>query len=323
MQTEAEIESFLRDAHWGGVPREPLASGYSSRLFYRLHRTEGNPRTAILMRANPDQKTEAFVNLAALLRRIDLPAPTIYASDLVRDLVLMEDFGDNPVGQLLDQGRDPAPFDEDAAAFLATLHKRFQQSMLGGAYKTPLYNAALLTDQTTLFLDHYYPRLFRRAATARERGGFVQAWQSVLSPLDTLPRSLLLRDFMPDNMMALSAPVLGHPMGVIDFQDAGIGCVAYDIASWCEEVRRDGGLARLPQFVATYNAQNPAIDEKVLLNATRVYAAQRHTRILGLLVKLDRTEHLPRVWRTVQALLREEALAPVRRWFTSCPPPSL
>lgn len=321
LASKAEVRSFIKDAGWDGCSCQPFASDFSTRIFARLTK-EDTGEIAVLMRADDDQRTEPFVHLANLLRRIDIAAPSIYASDFVRGLVLMQDFGTDNVGLLLDAGMDRDPFDQHAVKLLSVLHLNFRQEMLGVS-KTSLYNAALFSDQVTLFLDHYYPKIFHRLASAQERSGFVEAWHTVLSPLDSLPRSLLLRDFMPDNMIALQSPVLGHDVGVVDFQDAGIGPIAYDIASWCESVRRDGGVELLPHFVSMYHKLNPAISEKELLDATYVYAAQRHARVLGILVKLNRMEHLPRVWTTLQKLLQEEALAPVKQWFLSCPPPNM
>ena len=321
MQTEAEVQSFLKDAGWAGAQNEPLASDFSARLFSRLSRDGAEPRSAVLMRAQADSNTDAFVHMCPLLRRLGVAAPDLYASDIVRDLVLMQDFGNLTVGRALDQGEDRDHYDEQAAAVLAKIHKSFDQRMLG-ALKSPLYNAALFADQATMFLDFYYPRVFKRQPTARERSNFVEAWHGVLSPLDSLPRSLVLRDYMPDNMMVLPEPVLGWPVGLLDFQDAGLGPVAYDIASWCESVRRDGGVERLNDFVMIYHKRNTAVDVDTLLRAAHIFSAQRHTRILGKLVELDRTAMVPRVWKALQTLLKYPELSPVRHWFASCQPSS-
>lgn len=321
MQTEAEIRYFLERAGWGDAVREELFADFSSRRYARLRRESGNPQTAILMMAEPDQKTGNFVHLAFLLRRLKIAAPEIYESDEGRDLVLMQDFGDQQCGKLLSAGEERTYYDYEAAAILAQLHKAFRPSMLG-ALKTSLFNAALFTDQATLFLDHYFPHVFHRAPTAMERSGFVEAWHTALAPLDALPRTLILRDFMPDNMMKLSTPELGQKMGLLDFQDAGLGPVTYDLGAWCEEVRRDGGLDRLETVISTYHTLNPVIERAALMESARIYLAQRHTRILGILVKLKRTEHLPRVRNALKILMKDEKLSPVRRWFSSCAPPS-
>ncbi len=321
MQTEAEIAAFIVKAGWENATRQTLTADFSTRRYARLVRLGQKPESAILMCADPGQKTDIFIHLDFLLRRLELPAPEIYESDEGRSLVLMEDFGLETCGHLLDTGADRGPFDQAAATLLVRLHQSFKSSMLG-AMKAPLFNAALFTDQATLFLDHYFPQVFRRAPTAMERSGFVEAWHTALAPLDALPRTLLLRDFMPDNAMKLAAPSFGFPIGILDFQDAGLGPVAYDLGSWCEDVRRNGGMERLDSFIASYHALHPDVDQATLRMAARVFLGQRYTRILGILVKLERTAMVSRVWGSLKLLLKDEKLAPVRRWFASITPPS-
>jgi hypothetical protein len=318
MDAEKALALFLQNAGWGEATRSAVAADFSSRRFYRLTREGQEIPSAILMTAAPDQKTKEFAALATLLRGIGIVAPEIYAVDVAAGFVLMEDFGEGKVGSLLEAGHNPALFDAGAATLLAALHKNFLPSQAEGL-ALPRFDAALLAEQAALFVDFAFPRETRRAATDAERKEFIAAWQESLAPFDkALPCTLLLRDFMPDNAMLLSSPVAKQTLGVIDFQDAGIGPIAYDLASWCEDVRRDGGLARLPAFVAAYHALHPVVDKTLLLQAARVYAAQRHTRILGILVKLGRGAMIPRVTDAVQSLLQDEALAPVRRWAKAC-----
>ncbi len=321
MQTEAEIASFIIKAGWEGSQRKEITADFSTRRYARLIRAGKKPESAILMRADPGQKTDIFIHLDFLLRRLEISAPEIYESDEGRSLVLMEDFGLHTCGQLLEEGANRDPFDQAAAGILARLHQAFKPSMLG-ATKAPLFNAALFTDQATLFLDHYFPQIFRRQPTAMERSGFVEAWHTALSPLDALPRTLLLRDFMPDNAMKLAAPAFGFSIGILDFQDAGLGPVAYDIGSWCENCRREGGMERLDSFIGLYCALNPEVDSQTLFAAARVFLAQRYTRFLGILVRQERMDDTPRVWSALKLLLKDEKLSSVRRWFASIAPPS-
>jgi aminoglycoside/choline kinase family phosphotransferase len=48
-------------------------------------------------------------------------------------------------------------------------------------------------------------------------------------------------------------------IGVLDFQDGGIGPVPYDLASLCESVRRDCSLAALDEMIGHYmdHVKNP------------------------------------------------------------------
>lgn len=318
MQTHAEIENFLAEAKWAEAAREPLRADFSTRRFTRLRRENGE--TAIMMMADPGQKTDIFVHLALVLRRLEIPAPQMIASDIPRALVLMEDFGPANLGAALDAGADRTPHDQTIARMLCKLHDRFDQTMVA-AVRIPVFNAALFTDQATLFLEHYFKRVKKRDATAMERSGFVEAWHESLAPLDVLPRSLLLRDFMPDNAMVLDKPLFGFDLGILDFQDAGLGPIAYDLASWCEEIRRDGGHERLESLVDSYCEVRGGMDRALLIHGAEILLAQRHTRVLGVLAQLDKKEPVPRTLRTLRALLsKQKALEPVRRWFESCAP---
>ncbi|MCL2469896.1 MAG: phosphotransferase [Alphaproteobacteria bacterium] len=324
-EKKRQAEEFLQQVGWGQekAEKETLQADFSTRRFMRLRRLESSsaapmPKTAILMQADPDQGTDSFVKLAALLRKLGLAAPLIYEQDLTKNLVLMEDFGDMPLGKALDSGANREVFDEKAVALLSQLHERFTPQDLGDMEALD-FTAQVYAEQTAPFLDCYVPPVFEREASQAERQAFMDAWRKVLRPLDdALPRSLLLRDFMPDNVMLLKEPLYGQDLGLIDFQDAGLGSIAYDLASWVEQIRRDGGLERLQPMAELYHTRNSSLDLDTLLTAIRLYSAQRHTRILGRLVLLRRTDALPRVWNALQTLLHDDALTPVRQWFFQC-----
>jgi aminoglycoside/choline kinase family phosphotransferase len=188
-------------------------------------------------------------------------------------------------------------------------------------FNLPVFNAAMFATQAELFLDSYFPHVHNRAASDEEREAFRKAWLEVLAPLDALPRSLMLRDFMPDNVMNLPEREGLSSTGLLDFQDGGIGPVAYDIASLCECVRRDAPSSLLDDSAAYYHAQNPVMPLSDLRRACYVLSAQRHARVLGILVRLAETQgrkdmlaHISRVRNCLDGSLRQEALKPIKKW---------
>jgi aminoglycoside/choline kinase family phosphotransferase len=311
-----EIAAFLDQHLWAEAAAQPFDGDFSPRRYARLTRSCGT--TAILMDADADQRTAQFVAVDEILRKCGIDAPEIFAASPEAGLVLMQDFGRRNVGALLDAGGVARPYYLRAAALLAKLHRGFDRA---DAVDTdlPLFSAELFTTQAELFLDAYFPFAKERKATEDERNDFRAAWRAVLRPVDVMPKSLLLRDFMPDNLMDAQAGRLG----VLDFQDAGIGPVAYDLASLCEEVRRDGGFALLPDVIASYleQAQNP-LSQADMLRACNILSAQRHTRILGIIAghavktqRRDKLAFLPRVQRHLQSVLAQPYLMPVREWM--------
>ncbi len=308
------VAAFLEQAGWAQARITPMQADFSPRRYARLERADG--RRAILMQAAADQKTPAFVAIACLLRDLELSAPVLYAAEPDNGLVLMEDFGDRNFGALLDAGEDAWPLYRRATDVLAHLHQAFDAA---NAMPLPLFDAALFTAQAELFLDAYIPFAQSREATPGEREGFRAAWLEALKPLDSLPQTLLLRDYMPDNLMDLPEREAWRGVGVLDFQDAGRGPIAYDLASLCEAVRRDGGPALQEDVLAQYHRQNPAVALPDLRRACRVLAAQRHTRILGIIARLaqqgrrEKLALLPRVGGYLATLLKDDALRDVAK----------
>ena len=324
MSRKDDIVAFLQQAGWDKALPENMEADFSTRRFTRLHRDD--EQTAILMDAEgADQKTVEFCVLAWLLRTANLSTPEILADQRDKGLVLMEDFGEANVGKLIDNKLFEAEgFYMRAAEVLAHLFRNFQLTSVNDL-KLPKFTAALFAKQAEKFLDGYFPHALQRKATDEERLKFRNLWLETLKPVVSLPQTLLLRDFMPDNVMDLPDRKSWRSLGLLDFQDAGIGPVAYDIASFCEVVRRDGGDAFLEPVIAHYygRAQLPCPME-VLQNGCYVLAAQRHTRILGILGALAQKDpnspklaYLPRTEKYLKRLLQDRSLKAVRELMGS------
>lgn len=323
MTREEEIASFLTDAGWAKANTENMDADFSTRRFTRLHKEDGS--TAVLMDADAEQKTEVFVVIAWLLRGLNLSAPEIYSEQKHKGLVLMEDFGDGNIGRLMDSGMHQAgDFYARAAGVLAHMHQNFVITTVRDL-KLPIFTVNLFVKQVEKFLDGYVPYALKRTATEDERKSFRAAWLGVMQPIEAIPQTLILRDFMPDNVMDLPERKAWQSFGLLDFQDAGIGPISYDLASFCEVVRRDGGDIYLKRVLTDYHQKlKPACTLEVLLKSGTILAAQRHTRILGILGGLAQKDpqspklgYLQRVEDYVKYLIHDASMKPVLDWMKS------
>ena len=319
-----EIAGFLTHHKWGDALQTPFEADFSPRRYARLIRTDGC--RAILMDADPDQKTPQFIAIAELLRQIDIRAPTIFASDARRGLVLMEDFGDQNMGAYLDRGGDPDLCLRRAVDVLVQIHRQFSPDMAGDI-ELPIFDFERFASQASLYLDTCFLAAVDRDVTGEEREQFLHAWYNVLSQMPAMPSSLLLRDYMPDNLMDLEGRAAFPQLGVLDFQDAGLGPIAYDLASLAEVVRRDTMRDKLDMILGYYYEQmQPACSPEALATAAAILSAQRHTRILGILVRLalngrrDKLDYLPRVRQHLLTQLQHPALQAVADWFNRYSP---
>ncbi len=214
------------------------------------------------------------------------------------------------------------PLYKRAVDVLIHLHQRFDPASARDL-DLQLFGGALFASQVELFLDYYIPYARGRDATHEEGESFRAAWKTALKGIEALPQTLMLRDFMPDNLMDLP----DGKIGVLDFQDAGLGPIAYDLASLCEVVRRDGGDAMLADMIDYYHERaKPALSIVELTRACTILGAQRHMRILGIIARLvrqgreEKLAFLPRIRVHLYGLLQNEALKPVWEWVEKYSP---
>ena len=318
----AAIATFLALNGWADAERQRVAGDASARRFERLRRARDNrqPQSVILMDSAADDTLAAFVQVARLLSRLDISVPELLAQDVDLDLLLLEDFGDETFDRLLDSGSAPEPLFDLAIDLLIALHQRFDRAKAVEA-SLPDYSEKNFLEQLTLFSEICLPRFLQGQALRKASHALQGAWAETLPPAFDVPCSLLLRDYHVGNLMRLGGRDDIRACGVIDFQDAGIGPVTYDLVSLLEDARRDVPVAIRERALARYLAAFPALDEAAFDVSCHVLATMRHFRVVAIFVRLaaarERSEyliHLPRLWRMIDGHLFDPALAPVAEW---------
>jgi len=301
-----------------------LAGDASARRYERVTKPDGS--TLILVDTPcPAEDLLPFIAIGGTLARIGLSVPAIQAADTGHGLALQDDFGNETFSRLLAEGADPAPLYALATDALIALHRSWpagEAERLG----LPVYDAALFVEQTMLFADAYCPAALGLRLSEKDRSDFAIAWRSVVEPACAGPRSLLLRDYHVDNLMRLPRDGV-RAAGLIDFQNAGLGPVAYDLVSLLEDARRDVAADLAEAMTARYLAGFPGLDATAFRRSMAVLGAARHTRIVAIFVRLALQgrraylAHLPRVWRLLEGQLAKPELAPVAAWFARHLPP--
>ena len=257
-QSATELEGFLAQHGWAGAAREPVAGDASARRYERLSKPGAGGDSAILMLAPADASADAFVRVGELLAGMALSVPRVLARKRARGWLILEDFGDDDFAGLLDRGEAAGPLFDLAVDTLIALHQRFRPEDLG-PLALPRYDATVFLDQLMLFGE----QVLGAESSSREGGGATEAlreaWEQTLPAAFQVPSSLLLRDYHGGNLMRLARPGIAA-CGLLDFQDAGIGPVTYDLASLIEDARRDLAPAPGLRARARYLASFPRLD---------------------------------------------------------------
>lgn len=316
----AAIDDFLETAGWGGVTHAPLADDAS---FRRYERVQDGFRRSVLMDAPPDKEdVRPFVTVARLLAKIDLSAPEVLASDPDQGFLLLEDLGDDTFTRVLAQGGDEKTLYAHGLEALVMLHRRYN-----GADGVADYDDALFIREAALLTDWYAPAVLPMFDPG-EIEAFKALWPPLLDIARHVPSTLVLRDYHVDNLIWLPERSSPRNVGLLDFQDAVIGPITYDIASLFEDARRDVDQVMAAAMLDAYCDRFPDLDRTAFHTSYHIMAVQRSLKIIGIFTRLAHRDnkpeylhHIPRCWHWVEQGLAEPALAPLKGWLDRVIPP--
>jgi aminoglycoside/choline kinase family phosphotransferase len=307
----AAAPEFLAAHGWEGAEILPLAGDASFRRYFRVVRGR---ESAVLMDAPPeDEDIGPFLTVAGHLLDRGFSPPRPLAIDRAKGLLLLEDFGDDRVGPLLQREphRERAIY-EAAVDILARLAAQPAPADL------PPYDAAAMEREALLFPEWYAPALTLEVDDGAYLPAWREAWADVLSVVSANP-VLVLRDYHADNLMVLPDRT---DLGLLDFQDALAGHAAYDLVSLLQDARRDVAPALEEAMIDRYCTAANVADRALFRAHYEILGAQRNTKILGIFTRLwkrDGKPHYlplqPRVWGYLERNLAHPALASARDWF--------
>jgi aminoglycoside/choline kinase family phosphotransferase len=236
----------------------------------------------------PQENCKPFVDIAFLLAKSGINVPKIYAEDLERGFLLLNDLGNKTYLDVIDSENADALFSDALQALLA-----FQQ--LPMVAPLPSYDVALLRRELELFPEWYVKRELGIEFDAAQQ----QQWQAVSDLLiDSAlaqPKVLVHRDYMPRNLM-LSEP---NP-GVLDFQDAVYGPVTYDVTCLFKDAFLSWPEERVRGWLESYWQQASALDIPVqadfedFLRASDLMGVQRHLKVIGIFARICHRDGKPR-----------------------------
>lgn len=302
----------------------PLVLMNSPRLVLGPPVHDGKPYAEI---AHTAQTVAAFAAIDRALAAGGVTVPGIVAQDLDQGFLLLEHLGS---GAFLDpEGKPIAERYAAAAELLAMIHGKHWGDRLEAAsgviHQVPPFDRDALMIEVDLLPAWYVPAVTGAPASDALRDGYHAAWNAVFDRLADKQYGLVLRDYHSPNII-WRGDRQGHDrLGIVDFQDALIGPVAYDVASLAMDARvtlsPDIERSTVDAYVAARYAAG-SFDEAAFREAYAIMAAQRNSKILGIFVRLDRRDgkpqylrHLPRIRDYLHRALSHPALAELRDFY--------
>ena len=302
----------------------PLVLMNSPRLVLGPPVRDGKPYAEI---AHTAQTVAAFAAIDRALASGGVTVPGIVAQDLDQGFLLLEHLG--TAAFLGPEGQPVAERYAAAAELLAMIHGKHWDDRLEAApgviHEVPPFDRDALMIEVELLVDWYVPAVSGAAASDTLRDGYRAAWNAAFGRLTDKQYGLVLRDYHSPNIIWRGEKKGFDRLGIVDFQDALIGPVAYDVASLAMDARvtvsPEIERTTVDAYVAArHTAGN--FDEAAFREAYAIMAAQRNSKILGIFVRLDRRDgkpqylkHLPRIRDYLHRALAHPALTGLRDFY--------
>jgi aminoglycoside/choline kinase family phosphotransferase len=282
---------------------EAASTDASFRRYLRLRAAGGG--TLIVMDAPPaDEDVRPFVKVAALAGAAGLHVPRVLECDAEHGFLLLTDLGrrsyldalrgtgdtqdtggTSGIGGTREVGGASA---SEADALMRTAIAALVRWQVGvPAQMLPAHDAQRIADELALFPEWCVARAFGITWSAAQQAAWQRITLLLAGSATAQPVVAVHADYMPRNLM-MSEPA----PGILDFQDAMAGALAYDIASllrdafisWDEEQELDWAVR---YWDAARRASLPVpADFGEFWRALEWMGLQRHLRVLGVFCRL-------------------------------------
>ena len=281
LQREIQLLTWLQQAC--GLTHFTLtvaSEDASFRRYFRIHRP-GHPNLIVMDAPPAHEDCTPFVAMTARLQATGVHVPRIIAQDLTQGFLLLEDFGEQVyLDQLTDQNADVLY----GAAIQALI--RFQ--VAGATQGLATYSAELLQQEMQLFIDWFVQR-YLGLILSKSEYQMIQACFTLLTHnAMQQPQVLVHRDYHARNLLVYD----DHTPGIIDYQDAVLGPITYDLVSLLRDSYISWPAYRVDTWVDHYTDQ--AIAQGMLTADQRkavprwfdLMGVQRQLKIAGIFARL-------------------------------------
>jgi hypothetical protein len=274
--------------------------------FRRYFRVTSHNLSWIAVDAPPEKENSgSFVAIAKAWEPLAIHCPVVHAADLEKGFMLLSDLGDT---LYLDE-LDTHTVDHLYRKALVTL-THIQQCVTVQGEPLPSYDRPLLMREMALFSEWFVARLLTVGADPGIDRVLGAAFEKLtLSALEQ-PKVCVHRDYHSRNLMVTPE---GTP-GVIDFQDAVIGPITYDLVSLLRDCYIDWPDSRVDAWALDYQALAqraglmPKVEARTFLRWFDLMGMQRHLKAIGIFSRLKirdlKGEYLNDIPRTFNYLLK-------------------
>ena len=291
----AELSRFTQFEDWclecaralgvkGDITLDSVSGDASFRSYFRFGDAS---KSYVAVNSPPDkEKNIEFVTLAKLMGDGGVKVPSVIYFDEMMGFMLLDDFGDT---LLLPALTTDTADDCYRHVVKSLLDIQQLEHTCGDNFQLANYDAKLLIDEMNLFKLWFVGEMLEYALSEQELVLIDQMFEKLVSSAQQQPQVFVHRDFHARNLMVLD----GNQIGVIDFQDAVIGPITYDLVSLYKDCYICWPRHKVQQWVEEYRQlaveqlNLPVADPDSFFKQFDLMGLQRHLKVLGIFARLS------------------------------------
>ena len=278
----------------------PLKGDASARQYFRV--LVGECQYIAMDHPNDEASTRSFLAIAEHFNQHQILSPLIYAHDLARGFLLLSDLGDLTYLKILN--------DENAdLLYRDAIHTLLKIQTCPPMGKLPSFNATVILEELARFDDWFIQKFLHLKLTPASQKLLKCTYTRLVHNATSQPQVFTHRDYHADNLMWIKG---GSP-GVLDFQDAMLGPVTYDLVALLKDSRIAWPPKCVELWVDHYYTQartrgvvQPDCTHTQFRHWFDWMGVQLHLKIMGIFARLhlrdDKSQylcHIPRIFNYI------------------------
>ena len=309
-----QLVSWLDENKFDNTSLAALSEDASFRQYFRV--TKNNKSYAVMDCPPEKENLVSFLSITEKLKEAKLNVPEIFESDENNGFLVMTDLGDDLYSKKLNDETVYCLY-TDALEAIVKMQTRVDCSNLNEF-------DSIFQEENNLFIEWFLKKHLNIKLDENSEKEIIIEFNKINSVLQSIPKTFVHRDYHSRNLLVTD---INNP-GIIDYQDAVIGPVTYDLVSLlkdCYVTWNDGLIEDMMESFFTRMKSSNMNNISDFRYWFEITGLQRHIKAIGIFSRLNYRDgknnylnDIPRTYKYLEKVLNKyEELEALNKIFNN------
>jgi len=245
----------------------------SSREYFRIR--DNNQSYIVMDSSRMLESLTDFVSMQQRLISSGVRVPKILQSDMKLGYLVLEDFGSTHLWDIATK--------QDAKVYYQKAIDEICKIQHCSSDGLSLYDEEFLLFEMDLMQEWYLEKYLKVSLDIKAKELISKTILAIKDEVLSQKQGVVVhRDFHSKNLM-----IVDDDIGVIDFQDAKVGAITYDVVSLLRDLYIELDSEFVYEMLSYYKQKaNLDVDDEILVRWFDFMGLQRHIKVLGIFARL-------------------------------------